>query len=216
MALGTVTFLTNGRDAALRALKDVATFQSRTSGIESAPGIPPLVIAGAIGQLVSARAGLTSASVGLASQINKGALASDALEIEFNNFASEPLVIFNYDPSNLNVSRIAEPLAAGQSDVVLLTSPTGFKDGASIQIDLFVGEVPMRVTYELSNRGDPGRWVVSMTIDGQQKTFDRKLQLIGALFASADGRSKSFSVFTSPIETSSGQIDLTFYSVASL
>jgi hypothetical protein len=213
MGNGTVTFFTDPSQAAAQVVADVSSFQSQQAQLAGGLGVAPILIAGAVGSLISASAGVTNAAVGLANLATKNAAGSDALEIEFSNSSSQPVVIFDYDPKNSNVTKVPEPLAAGETDIFLLTNPSGIKTGAQIEIDFMVGPIACSVTYQYTDTGNPGRWQVSLTIDGNSQTFPNNLQLLGATFQGNTGFS-SFSIYTSPIETSSGQMDLSIYDLA--
>lgn len=215
MGNGTVTFFTDPTKAAAQAVADVSAFQTQQAQQAGGLGVAPILIAGAVGSLISAAAGVTNASVGLANLATKNAAGSDALEIEIGNSSSQPVVIFNYDPRNSNVTKVPEPLAAGETDIFLLTNPNGIKSGAQILIEFMVGTIAVSITYQYTDTGNPGRWQVSLTVDGAAQTFPDNLQLLGAMFQGDTGF-PSFSLYTAPIETSSGQMDLSIYDLGTV
>jgi hypothetical protein len=213
MSNGTVTFFTDPAQAAAQAVADVSAFQNQKAQLAAAPGVAPILIAGAIGSLISATAGVTNAAVGVAGLATRNASGADALEIEFGNESSHPVIVYDYDPRNANVTKVPEPLAAGASDIFLITNTNGLKVDAKIRIDFMVGAVACSVTYEYTDTGNPGRWRVSLTVDGNSQTFSDNLYLMGAKFV-GDDASASFTLYTAPIETASGQIDLSIYDLA--
>ncbi|MEI3853663.1 MULTISPECIES: hypothetical protein [unclassified Ensifer] len=205
-----VNFLSNAADAANQAVKDLAAFQANNGG--GAKEVAGALIAGIAG----AAAGWSNVGIGLSNLLTGGGASGDALQIEVTNYSSQPVVLYNYTPHSGNVSKIVGPLTQGESDIFVLDRlEDKFSTETSILLQFKVGNVDATVTYSYTDVGDPGRWKLTVEIDGKQHTFDTELQLMGAVFKSGGGEYASFSLYTAPIETGSGQIDLLFYDYAS-
>lgn len=215
---GTTNYIDSAQSAAQQAVKDLALFDSNnnqalndaiTTGAVGA--IAPIV--GAIGSVVGASAGVGNFGINLAGAVNN--TSSAVLEIEITNYSSQPVVLFNYTPSSMNVSKIATALVQGESDIFLLTYSGSFGTSSSILLQFMVGLIEVDITFSYTDTGDPGRWQITASIDGDSPhKFATKLQLFGATFQGKSGY-PSFSFYTSPIETGNGQIDLVFYDLAS-
>lgn len=164
------------------------------------------------------------------------------LEIEITNKMSTPLVLMSTDfrqgaPSNGRggVAKVALSLAPGESEVVLVTNGFFNPNDTTFQLNIAVcfrdsdnevNFVPVTVNYEwvthtFTDPNEPAksvtdkRWQATFEIDDQSSTFKPYLQLFGATFVANEGSGyPNFSVYTLPVATPSGQIDLMFYDYA--
>ncbi|ACP23690.1 hypothetical protein NGR_b22450 (plasmid) [Sinorhizobium fredii NGR234] len=211
---GTINYLNAAQDAAQQAVADLQLFEANNNEALRSMAIGA-DFASAIGSIAGAAAGWATAGVGLAGLLTGGG-KGDSLEIEVSNFSSQPLVLYNYNPARGNVSKIVQPLSTGESDTFILDYPDDtFDTSTQIELDFLIGTIQASVTYKYTDSGDPGRWQVVASIDGDGGyKFDTKLQLFGATFRANSSSNPSFSWYTSPIESSSGQMSLAFYDLA--
>ncbi|HLT36550.1 MAG TPA: hypothetical protein VK034_09695, partial [Enhygromyxa sp.] len=113
-------------------------------------------------------------------------------------------------PSRMDVSNIPGLLLPGASDVLLLTDEEGdafCKNDSFISILLLVGQVTVTVSYSLTKQQDPHLWYPQFEINNKKSSFtgDRTLKA---------GTYQNFSMYTLPIDTKSGGLDLTFMDLA--
>jgi hypothetical protein len=211
---GTTNYLDTAQNAAQQAVKDLAQFDSNNNQAVSSMAVGAIApIIGAIGSIAGAAAGTGNFGINLAGLANSS--SGSALEVEISNYSSQPIALFNYNPSVGNVTKIPQPLVQGENDIFLLTHSSSFSTSTSISLQFMVGLIEVDVTFSYTDSGDPGRWQITVSIDGDSPhKFATKLQLFGVTFQGNSGY-PSFSLYTSPIETSSGQIDLIFYDLAS-
>ncbi|WP_018238435.1 hypothetical protein [Ensifer sp. BR816] len=211
---GTISYLDSAQSAAQQAVADLQLFEANNNEALQSMAVGS-GFASAIGSIAGAAAGWATAGVGLAGLLTGGG-KGDSLEIEVSNFSSQPLVLYNYNPASGNVSKIVQPLSTGESDTFILDYPNDtFGTSTQIELDFMVGTIQASVTYAYTDEGDPGRWQVSGSIDGDSgHKFAAKLQLFGATFKANDSSNPNFSFYTSPIESGSGQMSLVFYDLA--
>ncbi len=210
-ANGEPKYLDDATEAGLQAVKDVQKFQDA----QNLPATPEFagVIAG-LASLATAAATAAGAASDLSSLVNSG--KSGSLEILISNNCKYPLVMYQYKTNNANASKIPQPLAQGEDDVFLLTHSSSFDTSTNFQLYFFLGAISIEVRYVYTSEGDPGRWQFHVGIDGDEvHEFPDELQIFGATFKPGDpSTNPSFSLYSVPIETGSGQIDLTFYDLA--
>lgn len=213
---GTAVFLDNSLQAAQQASLDVANFAANGgaggSRETAATGDPLGTVAGIANAVFTA--GLFA--VGIAGATNDD--TTGQLQIDLINYSSNPVVVYNYNPSNANVTDVPTPLAPGDNDLFLLTLDEEFDTDSSLVLYLLIGSgttgsIQTAFTYGYTDDGKPGRWSVQANIDGAAHTFPNNLQLFGATFTGNEGY-PNFSVYTSTIETASGDLSLSVYDLA--
>jgi hypothetical protein len=213
-ANGEPKYLDDYTAAGQQAVKDVAKFQDDNNKLLQSAGPAAIApILAAIGSLAGAGATAASAGSTLASLIAGG--KGGSLEVQICNFSSYPLVLYQIKTENGNISKTPQPLAQGEDDVFLLTHTSSFSASSTFQLYFFLGSISIEVRYKYTDEGDPGRWQLHVGIDNDEvHEFPDDLALFGATFTSDQSGTPNFSLYSVPIETGSGQIDLTFYNLA--
>lgn len=219
---GTPTYLDDKDDAGQQAARDLWKLQTnQATALRSGEG--PLgataPIFGAIGAIGGAIAGTANFGINLASFLNTKSGAStpgDALEIAISNFSSQPLVLYNYFPKSADISKLPRPLVQNDEDILLLTRTEAFGTSSSILMQFLLGNIEVDVGFAYTDVGTPGMWQVTVGIDGDSPLhqFPADRQLFGATFKGSSDSYPNISLYTAPIETGSGQVDLVFYDLA--
>lgn len=217
----TLSFLTDAKTTGQLAAADLAALQTppttTTSGGTSTFIFPALIpIATAVFSTATAVANIGNLGFGVASLLGGDPKLSDTLELNITNNSTLPVVVAGVSSVRAQdvVVRMATPLGEGESDTLTLSNPAGFAkdiskgDGTKLTVSLIVGGLALALDYEWTSTGSPGRWKVSASSGGSEQKFDAVLQLIGVDYAATTG---AFRLYTMPIETSTGQIDITIY-----
>lgn len=219
---GSVTFFTTQAAAAAQAINDVQNYATELATKPTAEGVAPLVVAGIIGAVataVAAAATVAGVGVGIAALVKDedGDPTQDVLEIEIVNSTSQSLIPYNYIPTKCDITEVAQPLLPTSSDSFLLTSGTvgRFNNDTTFELDFLIGSngatsIKVLITIGYTGAGNPGRWGINMSIDGTSQNFAAQLQLMGAQFI-GNANYPSFSLYISPIETTTGKMVITFY-----
>lgn len=192
----------------------------------------------AVFSTVAAAANIGNAGFAIASLFGGDPKTSESFEIELSNFSSQPVVVYGVTTGRTadRIGRLPTPLALGESDVILMVGTEGFaqrkSDSSSnptkITVQLLVGAVPVELVYVWTDAGDPGRWVIQASANGSaQHSFSADLKLVAIDFdgtttttaatgtapGTRTGAAKqgAFRLYTMPIETGTGQIDIAIY-----
>lgn len=224
---GSVTFYTSYIAAANQAVLDTQLYANELAtqpGPVAVSGELVAAIAGAIATSASAGATAGSAGVGIAGLVkdSDGNPSLDAIEIEIVNSTSQPLITVGCKTASCSATEIVQTLLPTATDSFLMTGNSNgrFSNSTNFQIGFVIGGSPsttiqlgVKFSYT-TDTGNPGRWVVSTEIDGTSQSFPKNLQLFGAQFLGSASY-PSFSMYVSPIETSSGKMTLNFFDTAS-
>jgi hypothetical protein len=220
---GTPVYFTN-IEAAQQAGADIEAMLAVTpAAVPAAEDIPPWL--SAAGSLTSALFAAGNFAVAVANIVNvyKEDVVPGAVELTVANMSSYPVSLYSFEPQDGDVAHVPQPLGPGGIGLFLLTRPTQFDFGAFGILDFVVGagemSINVRFTFTYTDEGTPGRWQFAVKLDNSDDsganmhTFPNTLNLCGAGFDPDDGYPK-FSLYTQPIETSSGALTLTFYDYA--
>lgn len=220
---GTVTFLTSPLTAAQQAAADAQFWAGQLDAqAAGAKSVAPLVVAGIIGAVATAAgaaATVANAAVGLAGLVrdSDGDPAQDALEIEIFNNTSQSVVPYNYTPAKCDFTEVAQPLIPTAMDSFLLTSGSvgRFSSGTNLELDFMIGSSANAIAVAVSLNYSSGKtWGAAMTIDSKSQSFAPGLNLTGAQFIGNAGF-PSFSLYVTPIESTTGKITVAFYDTQS-
>jgi hypothetical protein len=154
--------------------------------------------------------------LGVANAVNGS--SKGQMEVTLVNYSSNPVVLYNCNPSSIDISNLPDPLGEGDNDVVVLTSDSPFTSSTSFELDLLIGagaaSIPFSLSYAYTSQGDPGRWTVTASAGGcTPHAFPTDIQMFGLSFTGATSY-PSFSVYTSPIETGNGAMSIAIYDMA--
>lgn len=227
-AHGNLTYLTNYTAAAAQAVLDTQLFATQLAGqpptFEAAiSGATLSKIADGVSAIADAGASISGVAAAIASLVKDedGNGPMDALEIAIVNSTSQPLIVTACTTQGGRATDTAQTIMPCATDMILMTaSDKRFEAGNTIFGLGFVigsgsGSSSIEVGVQLSyvDNGNPGRWAVGMNIDGAPPAtpIPQNLQLLGAQFVGNTGY-PSFSLYVSPIETTSGRMTLTFIS----
>jgi hypothetical protein len=212
---GNVNFFDSGLDAAQQAGLDVANFAAQDNGDGAGASVtaPAVSAAAAIANAVFSGGNL---GVNIANAVNSD--SAGQLQIDLVNYSSAPLIVYDYNPDNANVTDVPAPLAPGENDLFVLTSDEQFDSSSALGLNMLIGtgstgSIQTELTYSYTDNGNPGRWTVSAVVDGTSHNFPRNLQLFGLTFSGNSGY-PSFSIYTSTIETASGVLSIAAYDLA--
>lgn len=218
---GTVQFWDDQVAAAQQASLDVAKFTTTVGG---GTGLGTLDESGGIAAVsasaVSATAGVASAlfaggnfGLGAANAVS----GSGRLELTIVNYSSNPVVIYDCNPTKIDIADMPNPLASGGSDTLALS---GSNTNSDFAVFFLVGSgqasIPFQIQYTYdSNCGSPGRWTLQAAAGcSSEHTYPTQLQMYGLSFTGNSGY-PSFSAYTSVIETTSGVLSVAIYDMAS-
>jgi hypothetical protein len=212
---GNVAFLDSGLGAAQQAGLDVANFaaQDNGGGAGASVSAPAVSAVAAIANAVFSGGNL---GVNIANAVDNE--TTGQLQINLVNYSSAPVIVYDYNPDNANVTDVPAPLAPGDNDLFVLTSEEQFDSDSALGLNVLVGagtsgSIQTEFTYSYTENGNPGRWTVSAVVDGANHDFPSNLQLFGLTFTGSSGY-PSFSVYTSTIETASGVLSIAVYDLA--
>lgn len=216
-AHGTTLFIDSGLAAGQQAGLDVANFAAQD---EDTPG--PAQDAAGVAAGISAAAGVASAvftggnlGVNIANAVNNE--TTGQLQVNITNFSSLPVIVYDYNPTHADITDVPSPLAPGDNDLFVVTRSEPLDTTSALELDLLVGSgtasIAVSLTYSYTDNGVPGRWAVTTSVDGGNHAFPDNLQLFGLTFTGNAGY-PSFSLYTSPIETSSGVMSIAIYDLA--
>lgn len=226
---GTVQFWDVNTDAAIQACSDVAALSKALTGGGSSGGGSSVEAVGAAGAAaiaggVSAAAGVASAlfaggnfGLGISNAVDAGT-STGSMQLTIANYSSSPLVMYNCNPSNIDIADMPNPIASGSSDTLVLTSSSAIGTSSAFTVFFMVGtgasSIPFQLQYSYTDQGNPGRWILSGAADGSpEHTYPTKLQMYGLSFT-GNAKYPSFSVYTSNTETGSGALSIAVYSMA--
>lgn len=218
---GNLNYFITFTSAAAQAVVDTSFFATQLAGQ------PPTsdVAAGTFGKIANFVAGLTDAGANVASagvaiaalvKDEDGNGPMDAIELELVNNTSQSLIVAQCTTTGCRATDIVQTLLPCATDLVLMTaSGKRFDANTNFGLGLVIGggspssSIEVGVKFSYVDVGNPGRWTVDMDIDKTSQTFPQELQLLGAQFLGNTGY-PSFSMYVSPIETTSGKMTLTF------
>jgi hypothetical protein len=213
---GCVQFWCSLTAPAQQAGLDVAALNATLGdGVGSRPGgIATISAAG-----VSAAAGVASeqcagGSFGLGAA--NAVSTSGSLELTIVNYSSNPVVLYDCNPTKIDIVDMPNPLASGSSDILAFS---GSSTSSAFTVFFAVGSgqasIPFQLGYTYKAQcGNPGRWTLQAGADGSPEcSYPPYLQMFGLSF-SGDSGYPSFSVYTSIIETFSGALSIAIYDKA--
>jgi len=218
---GNVSFLTTATAAGQQAAADVQFFATELGPQPGVKEIAPLVvagIAGAVATAASAAATLANTAVGIVGLVKDSDddAAKDALEVEILNNTSQSLVPFNYVPTKCDFTEVAQPLLPTATDSFLLTSGSvgRFSTDTKLTLSFMIGSSAKAIQVDLglgyASSKNLTSWTAGMKVDGQSQAFPQQLQIMGAQFIGNSGY-PSFSVYVTPVESTTGKITVAFY-----
>ena len=209
---GTITWLIEDQAAAqfasdtadLTLPKKLSTSPRKLVPLGAAVSIAGLALAG--GQM----------AMGVASHMSGEPDKSQSLVLEIVNLSGWTVVPTKVHVSSINLAKTGEPMMAGTASAFTFHQSKA-NTNTTIGLDLSIidpanseSSIPAKATFSYHDQGTPGRWRIELEIDGKSKSFNDGLVLSGASFSSDD--KVSFSMYSAPIETYSGEMTLTLCS----